>query len=458
MIYSNVSGLFLSKNSRGTIFVASEEIFLKSIGAKNIQQIPINEIKLFKFNRDRIEIDIVDDLSKDSVRIETNRKSLSKIDFHTAELIEKFVESRKPKARCSRCLLPQNFPKMSFDIEGVCEFCLHYRPPKVKGDQELSKRVFEKNKKGKVLVNLSGGRDSSFALIQAHNLKLKPISFTYDWGFVSTAARENMAELCGRLGCQHIVVSPNLVELRKTTKEMLNAWLKVFDPATIPMLMAGDKPLLSTSMQISREHGGLPILHGDHAMETTHFKSALAGAKYGTLSASGSVSYKVDLASLFRMAFSYFKVLLRARSRRLEILALLIKSAFIYYAPTHKFISVFDYIEWDEGKIDSELELWGWRSNQQGIGNKWRMGDSTAPLYNFLYLLTIGYTENDCLIANQIRSGKLELDKGLNRIAELNKIDFLGIESYLNLLELDSDKFWRTIQEYVAKRAGVETV
>ena len=53
---------------------------------------------------------------------------------------------------------------------------------------------------------MSGGRDSCYGLhIVAKELKLKPITFTYDWGLVTVLARRNISRMCSILNVENII-------------------------------------------------------------------------------------------------------------------------------------------------------------------------------------------------------------------------------------------------------------
>jgi len=69
------------------------------------------------------------------------------------------------------------------------------------------------------LVAFSGGRDSSYGL---HLIKkefgLSPITFTYDWAWLRTWAR-NVARMCGKLGIQNILVSADIKQKRENIRK-----------------------------------------------------------------------------------------------------------------------------------------------------------------------------------------------------------------------------------------------
>ena len=49
--------------------------------------------------------------------------------------------------RCTKCILPENYPGITFNNQGICNHCLDYRPVKYLGNEALKKEVFDNLKK-----------------------------------------------------------------------------------------------------------------------------------------------------------------------------------------------------------------------------------------------------------------------------------------------------------------------
>jgi tRNA(Ile)-lysidine synthase TilS/MesJ len=80
---------------------------------------------------------------------------------------------------------------------------------KPKGLDFLEKEINIKAKRNKrVLLGLSGGRDSSYALhFLVNELNIKPITYNYDWGLNTEIARKNVAIMTGNLGVENIMIA-----------------------------------------------------------------------------------------------------------------------------------------------------------------------------------------------------------------------------------------------------------
>lgn len=343
--------------------------------------------------------------------------------------------------RCRLCLLPDSFPNLEFDSNGVCSVCSAFVPPTYAGLDALRNDLREASPNGAdVLVCLSGGRDSCYVLHLVAELGFNPIAYTYDWGMVTTAARENMARMCGKLGVEHILVSPNIQKNRDRVRRALLNWLRKPDIATIPILMAGDKPYFRYAGIISDERDGLPAVMADHHLETTGFKSMLAGAVPSKAS-TGGVEYRLTGRSLARMGLSYMASGLANPPMLRSILVEGVVGFVDYYVRSHSFVRPFMYVPWDEASIEETLiGTYGWSKGADPNLPAWRMGDATAPFYNLVYKMTLGMTEHDALRSNQIRYGLISRDEAMRRVGDDNEVSVLGLAGYLATAGLSEDE------------------
>lgn len=126
--------------------------------------------------------------------------------------------------RCSRCVLPETFPGISFDEEGVCNFCRAFKgreqleESKEKYRRQFLKLLEERRRKGgfDCLMAYSGGKDSSYTLlVLREQFDLSILALTVDNGFISPAALENIGNVVEGLGVDHILYKPRFDVLRK---------------------------------------------------------------------------------------------------------------------------------------------------------------------------------------------------------------------------------------------------
>lgn len=138
---------------------------------------------------------------------------------------EEIPPVKRPGSYCSRCGLPANTPDTHFDGNGVCGGCLDFDTYKDRamayfktlqefralfpGDRQNSGNKFD------CLMLYSGGKDSTYVLYQlVKEMKLKVLAFTFDNGYISQGAKENIRRVVNELGVELITgQSPHMNEI-----------------------------------------------------------------------------------------------------------------------------------------------------------------------------------------------------------------------------------------------------
>jgi asparagine synthetase B (glutamine-hydrolysing) len=443
--YTNVGNLYKYQQGDGSLFIGSEPRQLGKSKMDGAEQFAIGTtvLRTRSANNSRAlhEIFVTQKSRTDNGATGLH---ISELDLSpefvslATTLAEDAYAKMKSVSRCSSCLLPETFPNINFDSHGVCNICLSFSPPIYEGLEQLKLDLAAASPNGKdVLVCLSGGRDSCYILHLIKELGFHPTAYTYDWGMVTTAARENMAKMCGILGVEHILVSPDIQKNRARVKHALIGWLGHPDIATVPILMAGDKPYFRFAKIISKERGDLPAVMADHHLETTGFKSMLAGA-IPTQGSNGGVEYRLTRKSLVRMALRYAKSGVQNPTMARSILVEGAVGFFDYYLRKHTFVRPFMYTPWNESELEEILTTkYQWSKGNDPTLPAWRMGDATAPFYNLVYGLALGMTEHDALRSNQIRYGLKTRQEAFELLQSDNQVNILALAAYFATTGLD---------------------
>ncbi|MFQ5433182.1 MAG: hypothetical protein ACE5EN_11845, partial [Nitrospinota bacterium] len=125
---------------------------------------------------------------------------------------------------CTNCILPATFPGVKFDERGVCNHCNSFKGTVTLEEhrQKYQKNFLEliEQYKGRseydVLMCYSGGKDSTYTMkIFREKYNLTVLALTFDNGFISPKAMDNMKIVADRLGVDHIIFKTRFDILKK---------------------------------------------------------------------------------------------------------------------------------------------------------------------------------------------------------------------------------------------------
>lgn len=341
--------------------------------------------------------------------------------------------------RCSRCILPETFPYIEFDAQGVCNQCRNHQPLQPKGTAALQAEVQRLARPAgqgpQCLVPFSGGRDSSFALhYLVHELGLKPLAFSYDWGLLTDLARLNQARMCGALGVEHILISADIRAKRANVRRNVSAWLRRPRLGTIPLFMAGDKQYFFHAAKLMKAYGLDLSVMGENLLETTRFKTAFCGIPPRF---NQTKTYQLTVADKGKMLMYYGKEYLLNPAYINASLIDTLGAFGSYYALPHRNLNLFDYLPWQEQPLEQLLlGQYDWETDPE-TPTTWRIGDGTAAFYNYIYWSVAGFTENDTFRSNQLREGQITRAEALSKARAENQPRWGGLQWYCSTIGLD---------------------
>jgi hypothetical protein len=343
--------------------------------------------------------------------------------------------------RCTRCILPETMPFIEFDSEGVCNYCRSHTPIRYLGADALAQAVEPFRRppgQPDSIVTFSGGRDSSYALHYLKTtLKLNPIAYTYDWGMVTDLARRNQARLCGKLGVEHILVSADIRRKREHVRQNVSAWLKKPDLGTVPLFMAGDKQYFWYANRLRGQTSVDLIVIGTNLLERTDFKSGFCGVRPRAFTHQDGKPYALSAGGQSKMAWYYLRRFLVNPGYLNSSLPDTAFAYLSYYLTRHDFQNIYQYLPWDETTVNETLEHEYRWERATDTSSTWRIGDGTAPFYNYIYFTGAGFTENDTFLSNQVREGLLTRKAALKVAAEQNQPRWDSLKWYTDTIGLD---------------------
>jgi N-acetyl sugar amidotransferase len=171
---------------------------------------------------------------------------------------------------CTRCVMPDTKPDLSFDNEGVCSACRAYENRKEvdwpKRREELTK-VLERyrSKDGSnwdCVVPVSGGKDSTYQVIKMLQLGMKPLAVTAATCVMSEVGRRNLDNI-RKLGVDLLEFRPSLETRHKINRIALQqvgdiTWPEHVTIFTVPVRVAVQYkiPLIIWGENSQHEYGG----------------------------------------------------------------------------------------------------------------------------------------------------------------------------------------------------------
>lgn len=427
LIFSNNGSLYLGRIGEEQYF-ASESYALSQIGCSDIKQI-----------KEGVVLDIAQSTSPFKIRDITERKEnlIPELRYNKEE--EALLEFKQPKlVRCAKCILPETMPYISFDANGVCNYCHNYKPRnKPKPKEELFDLVesYRRHNQPDCIVPFSGGRDSCYALhLIIKELKMRPLTYTYDWGMVTDLGRRNISRMCAELGVENIIIAADISKKRRNIAMNLKAWLKSPNLGMISILTAGDKHFFRYVETVKRQTGIDLNLWGVNPLEVTHFKAGFLGIKPDF---EEKMVYTNGVYKQLKYQYKRFKAMLQSPGYFNSSLGDTLSGEY-YRSFTEKkdYFHVFDYWRWDEDVVDSTLDLYDWEKAID-TSTTWRIGDGTAAFYNYVYCTVAGFTEHDTFRSNQIREGEISRERALELVEDENRPRYANIKWYLDTLNMD---------------------
>jgi len=173
--------------------------------------------------------------------------------------------------RCSRCILDSTVADIWFDQKDECKYCkIHdeleiIHPINNESHDSLLQIIKKIKKNGKrqkydCIVGVSGGRDSTYTLLTAKRLGLRPLAVHFDNGWNSEISVKNIKKACEKLNVDLVTIVADWEEF----KDLQVSFLKAATPdADIPT----DYAIYSVLYYIANKEGVRYILNG-HSFRT----------------------------------------------------------------------------------------------------------------------------------------------------------------------------------------------
>ena len=325
----------------------------------------------------------------------------------------------EPHKICNKCVLPEIKPDIWLNEDGVCNICVDYE--KSKGTSEEKKpletdfikmlNMYKGNGKYDCLVMCSGGKDSTAALYyMKRKYRLNPLAFTFDHGFETEGALENIKNAVEILGVDFLFFKSDLMKdmfseiLKSNSRAVIchpcSLWYMnlAFDIAarfSIPIIIAGWTKGQSTSQPLMSRCGC--------NMHQQEFISMAKATKEFL------IQYKKDRPKYKDFPESMEEVLTRAKKRQKCVV--LSPHWFLPFGSETYVETIKKELKWKPAKL----------SYPNGTTNCYL---NFISVYNSIKYF--GYTHYHVEMAKLIREGLLTREEALDSLRVNFNIDFLN--------------------------------
>ncbi len=315
---------------------------------------------------------------------------------------------------CTNCVMDTTDSKITFDENGVCDFCNGYYKkilPKWKVDEDSEKELMRiadnirKEGKGKqydCILGMSGGVDSSYlAYVVKEKMRLRPLLYTVDTGWNLNVAVENIEKIVKALDLDLYTEVVSWDEMKDLQLSFLKAQVPYQD--------------------IIQDHAIFAGLY-NYAVKNG-FKYVLSGANNATESIRPPVEwvYTNDLTFIKAVHKRYGKLKLKD----FPMCGMLKYRIYYAYFKGMKRFAPLDYINYNKAKAEKELnEKFGWQSYE----NKHYENVFTRFYEGYYLPKKFGYDKRKCYFSNEILTGVMTRDEALSKLNEAPYPESLAME------------------------------
>ncbi len=353
--------------------------------------------------------------------------------------------------RCKNCILPNTYPYINFDENGICNYCNSYRPNKYMGIDalnELVDKIKSEKRKYDCLVGLSGGRDSSYMAYKlVKELNMNVLAYSYNNGYMTESARDNVKKISEKLDVKTIIIDEETDKNRRLFKRIFLAWAKKPSIGMIQMFCVGCRSgVLKYQHPLMKTYNINYLADGGNLSENTYHKLGFLGLKHTsdetifTRSKDNTAeSSRTDtkFPFLFAIAREIFK-----NPHFLDPL-IFIESAKEFRQISRKFPngkSVFKpliYEKYDEDKVIKVItEELDWKKPSYCRAT-WRSDCKMAILKNYCYFKMVFFSDYDLMLSTRIWEGSIDRKEAMNRIEEYNNFDTTVINGFLKSVGIE---------------------
>lgn len=312
---------------------------------------------------------------------------------------------------CNKCILPETFPGIKFDDQGICNHCQRAELASAKHSEkkeeycerfdQLIKSLRGSSPSYDAIMAYSGGKDSSYTLkLLRERYELKILAFTFDNHFVSPSAWENISRITDKLNVNLMRFRPPWATIGRvftvTAKEDIFSKATLLRASSICTACIGfvKSLVLKTALELS-----IPLVAFGWSPGQAPIQSAIMKTNPAMIRQNQEILKKAfpdEIKDEIRQYFipdDYFEIYKERFPQNIHPLA---------------------FFEYNEGNIANQLKEMGWKAPDDTDTNS--SNCLINAFANHCHLERHKFHPYVWEIANMVRQGVMERNEGIEKI------------------------------------------
>ena len=326
--------------------------------------------------------------------------------------------------RCSICLIPSFLVGSNFNQNNECIWCQsHYPEYSPQGEAKLRELIAQYTKAtapADCLVGISGGKDSSFVLMELkRSLGLRVEAFTYIHEGSTPFGYENAKQLCKTLDVKHHMISlPGKAHLN-SFKDFFTAWTRHPSNVAAAMSCVACKHAYKLGAELAVERKIPMMVWGDCPLEK--FPLFLAASQTKNLK-------QYERVGLLESSWRLAKEMGRSLPLSIGVMKHLnlcfhgclgaspLSTYMSVRFPSLKHIFFFDYYTWNPPAILKKLtnEV-GWKP-PENLASDWHSDCAFTIFKDYMFRKMFGIGPLEAFLSNKIRHGIISREEGMTTL------------------------------------------
>ncbi len=349
---------------------------------------------------------------------------------------------------CNNCILPNTRPNIYILPSGECTACnSHFKNKKInwkkkkKDFLQIVKKIKNKKLLYDCLIPVSGGKDSTWQVLQALKYNLSPLTFTYKPPLRNKIGQQNLDNL-KKIGVHHIDFTVN----EKTEKKFLKKAFIKYGAVAIPMHMA----MWNMSYNLAKKFKIPYILWGENS--ANEYGGSKKDRKLKFLNANWVKKYGVNFNTTAENWIS--------ESLSIKDLAPFIKEKSSHNENEPKSIFLGDYFKWDPIKTYREAKKFGFvgmkKAPKIGIYRHTDIDDNLISIHHFLKIYKFGFSRSYDNLSLEIRNKRISRRKAVEIIRkEKFKKPINDIKLFCRFINITIKEFYIICEKFRNKNIWI---